>query len=1023
MPITDNLIVHYKLNEASGTREDSHSNNYDLAPSNTPGSAAGKIGDAVQLVRASSQSLSVASNTDLQTGDVNYEISLWVNLTSKPAIMELVGKSGGLSGGNEWTLTYNSTVDRFQFQVYRSDSTAHAVNADNLGSPSTGTWYYIHAWHDASANTINIQVNNGSVNSTGYSAGQEPQAANTRAFMLGNRAAGSTRYLDGLLDSLSFWKGRVLSSGERTSMYGAGSGLDYPFTVQEERSLAGSQPASSGVLGTDPDQARFTGSQPAASGVLSTGANTLTSLTGTQPSPTGGLTFTHHRSRSLAGSQPSSSGVLVGVPILVRNLTGSQPTSTGVLRNPRLVTLQGAVSAPFGILTKLVLETFEVEAAFSLPIELIADLTPEFSGANALQVIHIADAGGGTFTLTYSGQTTSAIAWNASAATIQSSLEALSNLSPGDVVVSGGPGAELPLAVQFAGTLAETAVGVITADDSGLTGPPGSTPRVATQVLVTGHSELEDYGTHDELRVTILGSRYEYQGSSLNLSLGRADQVGDEQASFKMFIQPPYPGKIPNATDTVILSDKQGGHWIGRIEAIHTTVTDRMVELTVTARGFFTATHDHIWEDERKFALGTSVQRIVQDCLNSLCNHAILGTPAYMTAGNRVLPEESQSQQGKDAAATIDEFTILGDTDDSPLSYRVGLPSDRNATWPVFYLDKQQVAATHRVWLRDGATLSLDWDLQEIINEYLVMYGTDEDDEGITKVTHATSPAQLNSLVRQKLLSNSGFPTVGEARDFARVLLRLHGDWTSVGDTITVPHGVPIEEISSGQIIPAWRVPVNSVFEIPDRPTLEDGFPPVNLRITKTQWTQDNNQGVFTTGNYSELKRLLRKLVGTEEQRGTDPLDPSGIRLIRDPQPPVPVTYGGDTRTGGGDIPALSGHQHSFESQTTIPIILPTKVGEVRFLPSFFNILIDGWMARSPESAVFECHVLGPNGIDWTLGFTGLEQIFTLLTQKALPEFNWLQFTVTQAEGFSSESLGVTIAFRGLRKDSLEGLA
>ena len=54
---------------------------------------------------------------------------------------------------------------------------------------------------------------------------------------------------------------------------------------------------------------------------------------------------------------------------------------------------------------------------------------------------------GGTFTLNYNGQTTSAIAYNATAAQVQSAaLEALNNIAPGDVVVtklqntSFGPG-------------------------------------------------------------------------------------------------------------------------------------------------------------------------------------------------------------------------------------------------------------------------------------------------------------------------------------------------------------------------------------------------------------------------------------------------------------------------------------------------------------------------------------------------------------------------------------------------------
>jgi hypothetical protein len=50
------------------------------------------------------------------------------------------------------------------------------------------------------------------------------------------------------------------------------------------------------------------------------------------------------------------------------------------------------------------------------------------------------DATGGTFTITWNGQTTAVIAYNAVAATVQAALEALSNINVGDVVVTGGVG-------------------------------------------------------------------------------------------------------------------------------------------------------------------------------------------------------------------------------------------------------------------------------------------------------------------------------------------------------------------------------------------------------------------------------------------------------------------------------------------------------------------------------------------------------------------------------------------------------
>jgi hypothetical protein len=80
---------------------------------------------------------------------------------------------------------------------------------------------------------------------------------------------------------------------------------------------------------------------------------------------------------------------------------------------------------------------------------------------------------GGTFTLTYAAQTTAGIAYNANAAAVLSALEALSNIAPGDVVVTGGPFPATPYVVEFTGTLALTDVVLMTGSAASLTGGTG----------------------------------------------------------------------------------------------------------------------------------------------------------------------------------------------------------------------------------------------------------------------------------------------------------------------------------------------------------------------------------------------------------------------------------------------------------------------------------------------------------------------------------------------------------------------
>lgn len=76
----------------------------------------------------------------------------------------------------------------------------------------------------------------------------------------------------------------------------------------------------------------------------------------------------------------------------------------------------------------------------------------------------------GTFTLTYSGQTTAAIPYNATAAQVDAALEALSNIGAGDVTCTGGPLPTTPVTVTFTGALANTNVAEMTATSSLYTG-------------------------------------------------------------------------------------------------------------------------------------------------------------------------------------------------------------------------------------------------------------------------------------------------------------------------------------------------------------------------------------------------------------------------------------------------------------------------------------------------------------------------------------------------------------------------
>lgn len=114
---------------------------------------------------------------------------------------------------------------------------------------------------------------------------------------------------------------------------------------------------------------------------------------------------------------------------------------------------------------------------------------PLSAGTAEVQTVTITGSPtGGTFTLTWNGQTTAPIAFNASAATVQAALEALSNIAPGDVSVAGSAGGPWTVTFNDRGNVAQ-----MTASGAGLTG--GTAPAVGVATTTPGVAPAPTAGT------------------------------------------------------------------------------------------------------------------------------------------------------------------------------------------------------------------------------------------------------------------------------------------------------------------------------------------------------------------------------------------------------------------------------------------------------------------------------------------------------------------------------------------------
>lgn len=280
---------------------------------------------------------------------------------------------------------------------------------------------------------------------------------------------------------------------------------------------------------TDPDGKSYTTAPLAHNATASTvqtelrkfpGLGSITvSSTGTSPNLTHTITFTGKggnlnqltSTNNLTGGTPAiahatttegSGNVFAGGKALELDSDGSQLTTL----NQRLTTL--SPSTAYGFSGWFLADV--VPAAGQITIDLVdgiggtviqddqgvrnsftfaaADLTTSFkhvddlvAARNEVQRVTITGSPtGGTFTLTYDGQTTAGIAFDATAAAVQSALEALSNIAAGDVSCSGGPLPGTPVDVTFTGQLGSRNVVEMTADGSGLTGGTSPTANVST---------------------------------------------------------------------------------------------------------------------------------------------------------------------------------------------------------------------------------------------------------------------------------------------------------------------------------------------------------------------------------------------------------------------------------------------------------------------------------------------------------------------------------------------------------------
>jgi DNA-binding beta-propeller fold protein YncE/Tol biopolymer transport system component len=127
------------------------------------------------------------------------------------------------------------------------------------------------------------------------------------------------------------------------------------------------------------------------------------------------------------------------------------------------------------------------------------------TAVNEVQSVSLT-ATGGVFTLSFKGEPSAPIPFNATAAEVEAALEGISSLGTGQVAVAGEPGG--PWSVQFTGTLAGRDVPELGTDASALTGPE---PGAAVATTTPGISLFDDRPASAAINGLLPGTTYHFR--------------------------------------------------------------------------------------------------------------------------------------------------------------------------------------------------------------------------------------------------------------------------------------------------------------------------------------------------------------------------------------------------------------------------------------------------------------------------------------------------------------------------------
>jgi len=206
------------------------SNTADSAGSNTLTNiggvtfVAGKVGNAANLVSASTQRLAAADSASFQMGVGNFTVAAWVKWTDNSTERTICFYGGyGANGYGLWT--HNNELWAV---VTTGDPTV--IQATNVGiGYGDGVFHLAVATFNRASN-VDLWVDNGQTGNyvPGVISGVAGNMNSSVGFQIGADESPPTNYIDAVVDEVGVWN-RILTPTEITALWNGGAGTTYPF--------------------------------------------------------------------------------------------------------------------------------------------------------------------------------------------------------------------------------------------------------------------------------------------------------------------------------------------------------------------------------------------------------------------------------------------------------------------------------------------------------------------------------------------------------------------------------------------------------------------------------------------------------------------------------------------------------------------------------------------------------------------------------------------------------------------------